>query len=419
MIKFLFLFIIQAHAVQKEISLKEAFISALEKTETVGIGTARVHQADARIDQAKARFYPNVALVAGTQKQDYVTQQTSSVLGGSTSYSRISLTQSLYEGGRDKATLEANRAAKEASLQNLSIDKYNLFSSVAQNFYGVLSNDREVENLKVTIKLAEDRVKEIKNRTQIGRSRNIELLAAEAQVSVLQAQLMAAQGQLVTSWDQFVLLTGLSRDVQLIKKREVPLPPKDLSTYIELLDKRPDIQSMKSQVEVARSTEDVMSAGHLPSLSVTGNYYITRDGPQKDNHWDVTGNLTFPIFSGGLVKAQVTEAKARIRESEFLLSQARRQAEISIRTSYNNLVAALNQVATLEAAMKTTEQNYKEQEKNYRFGQATNLDVIQALNSFQDTKRTLDRTRYLALSAWAQLRASTAQISLADVKGDL
>lgn len=409
----------QIQAAQTEITLKEAFISALEKTETVGIGTARVNQADARVDQARARFFPNLSLVAGTQKQDYVTQQTSSVLGGSTSYTRLSLSQSIYEGGRDIAALEANKAAKAAGLQNLSIDKYNLFSSVAQSFYGVLSNDREVENLKITIKLAQDRVKEIRNRAKIGRSRNIELMAAEAQVAVLQAQQMAVEGQLITAWDQFVLLTGLARDVQLIKKRELPQPPKEINYYIEMLDKRPDIQSMKSQVQVARSTEDVVGAGHFPSIGVTGNYYITRDGPQRDNHWDVTGTLTFPIFSGGLIKAQVAEAKERIRETEFLLGQARRQAEMAIRTAHNNLVASLNQVMSLETALKSTEANYKEQEKNYRFGQATNLDVIQALNSFQDTKRTLDRTRYLALSAWADLRAATAQISLADVKGDL
>ena len=419
MISLVLLLSLKVNAVQTEVTLRDAFTSALEKTETVGIGTARANQADARVNQARAKFFPNLSLVAGTQKQDYVTQQTSSVLGNSTSYARLSLTQSIYEGGRDAATLEANKAAKVAGLKNLSVDKYNLFSSVAQSFYGVLSNDREVENLKVTIKLAQDRVKEIRNRTQIGRSRNIELMAAEAQVAVLQAQLMAAEGQLITAWDQFVLLTGLARDVQLIKRREVPEPPKDISYYIDMLDKRPDIQSMKAQVQVAKSTEDVASAGHFPSIGVTGNYYVTRDGPQRDNHWDVTGTLTFPIFSGGLIKAQVTEAKERIREYEFSLGQTRRRAEMSIRTAHNSLVAALNQVMSLESALKSTEQNYKEQEKNYRFGQATNLDVIQALNSFQDTKRTLDRTRYIALSAWADLRAATAQISLADVKGDL
>jgi outer membrane protein TolC len=75
----------------------------------------------------------------------------------------------------------------------------------------------------------------------------------------------------------------------------------------------------------------------------------------------------------------------------------------------------LDQIKALEAALKSTEGNYREQEKNYRFGQATNLDVIQALNSFQDSKRTLDRTRYLAFSAWAELKAATAQVTLAQV----
>lgn len=417
--KLLLSFLILSQTNATTITLKDAFVSALEKTETVAIGTSRVFQSSARADQVRARFFPTVNLVGSTQKQDYVSQSTSSVLGNSLSSTRVSATQSLYEGGRDWANLKANEADKKAKEQNLSVDKYNLFSSVAQSFYGILSNDREVENLKVTIKLAEDRVKEIKNRVKIGRSRNIELMAADAQLAVLQAQLMAAQGQLVTSWDQFVLLTGLPRDIELAKKREVPEQPKNLENYLAFLDSRPDVQSMQAQIEWAKSTEDAVSAAHLPSVGVTGNYYITRDGPQKDNHWDVTGTITIPIFAGGLIKAQVHEAKEKIREVESMLGQTRRLAEISIRTAYNNLVAAMNQISALESALKSTEENYKEQEKNYRFGQATNLDVIQALNSFQDTKRTLDKTRYLALTASASLRAATAQISLADVKGDL
>lgn len=401
------------------ITLKDAFRSALEKTETVSIGKARIQQSDARVDQIKSRFFPVLSFGANYQQQDrsgVLSRQSSALFGGGQSYTRFTLSQSVYEGGRDLSLLDASRSDKEVQKKNLVIANYNTFATVARGFYAILSGQQEVENIKKTIGFAKDRVKEIASRTKIGRSRNIELMAAQAQLSVLEAQLMAAEGQLVTAWDQFVLLTGLPRDVQLVRKREKPDSPQSIDVYLSLLEKRPDIAAMKAQIEGARSSIDAAKSGHFPSVSLLGNYYMTREGTQKGNNWDVGAVLTFPIFIGGLVKAQVREAGEKEGETALLLSLTRRQAEITIRTAYNNLTAALNQISALESALKSTEENYKEQEKNYRFGQATNLDVIQALNSFQDTKRTLDRTRYLALSAWAELKAATAQVSLAEVK---
>ena len=75
-------------------------------------------------------------------------------------------------------------------------------------------------------------------------------------------------------------------------------------------------------------------------------------------------------------------------------------------------MSSTEQVKTLEQAVSTNEQNYTEQEKDYRFNLATNLDVLQALNNFHDTKRSLDRTRYQAMAAWAKLKAEANQTEL-------
>lgn len=399
-----------------EVGLKDAVRSALSKTETVGIGEARVHQAEQRITQARSRFFPVVIAGASFQQQDtsgVLSRQSSSLFGGRQSFSRVTLSQSLYEGGRDWAALNASHADREIQRQNLSFSGYGVFTQVAQSFYNVLSNQREVQNLKKTLDLARERSEEISRRMKIGRSRNTEWIAAQAQLSVLEAQRMAAEGTLVTATEQFVLLTGLPPDSTLVEKREQPDAPEKLEAYLSRLNVRPDIVAMQAQVDSAGSAVSVARSGHLPSLGISGNYYLSREGTQKGNVWDVGATLTFPLFAGGLVQAQVNEALERRHEIELQLSQTRRFAEIAIRTAYNNLRMTLDQLTALASALKSTETNYKEQEKNYRFGQATNLDVIQALNSFQDTKRTYDRTRYLALSAWAELKAATAQVSLA------
>ncbi len=396
----------QASAVATSVDLKDAYRSALEKTETVPLGQTRIQQATERSHQARSRFLPTLSFDANYQAQETTVAQ---------SHLRLTTTQSIYNGGRDSASLRGTKSDEDLQKQNLTVANYALFSDVAREFYAVLSGQTEVENLKKTIEFAAERVSEINAREKIGRSRNIENLAAQAQLSVIKAQLLAAEGQLITARDQFTLVTGLPRETELIKTKEIPSPPQKIETYLLALDKRPDIAMFKAQVNIAQSKIDSAKAGHLPKVDLLANYYPVKNTIQKGNDWDAGVTMNLLLFQGGLVSAQVAEASHKLSENEYLLSQSRRLSEITIRTSYHNLESSLNQITALESALKSTEQNYREQEKNYRFGQATNLDVIQALNLFQDTKRSLDRTRYLALSAAADLKAATAQISLAEL----
>lgn len=394
------------------VTLKDALDSALKKTEVVAIGDSKVNQAQAKVDQARAKFFPVLSFSVSDQLQDtggVLSRQSSSLFGGRQSYARFSLSQSIYEGGRDFASWGAALSEKEAQAQNQSQQTLTLLNEVARAFYGILSAEQEVRTLKKTMELAQARIQEISSRTQIGRLRKTDFLAAQAQWSVLDAQRAASEGQLALAREQFVLITGLSPDIRLIEPRDQLEPPSSLGTYLSRLEFRPDIAFLQARVKSAEKGIEVMSAGHLPSISIGGNYYLLREGTQKGNHWDMSGTLSLPLFSGGSVSAQVREAILKVNEAELLLTQTRRQAEIAIRTAYSHWVTALDQVRSLETAIRFAEENYREQEKNYRFGQATNLDVIQALNVFQDTKRTLDRTRYQALSAWAELKIATAQ----------
>jgi outer membrane protein TolC len=273
-----------------------------------------------------------------------------------------------------------------------------------------LSAEREVSNIRKASKLAKSRMTEIRSRTDIGRSRKVDLLAAQAQLAVLESQLAAGEGTLSTVRDQFALSTGLSRTAELSDAVAQPHKPGKVEAHLARLDQRPDIAALRAQVEQAREGSRAAWSGHLPTLSVGGNYYITREGPQRGNLWDVALTFTLPLFAGGGPSARVREANERAKELELSLAQTRRNAEIEIRTLHGNLASMAAQLEQLERALKLTEESFKEQEKNYRFGQVTNLDVIQALTLDLDTRRTLDRTRYQALSGWASLQAATAQI---------
>ena len=401
------------HSPAVTVTLDTAFRFALEKTETVPIGKSRINQAQAKEDQVKSRFFPSLSFEANYLEQEkaHLMIPATGIWGDKQSHTRLHLSQSLYEGWRNLHQLNASRFDRELQRQNLFYENCMTYINIAKIFYAVISNEAELTSLNKTIDLAKDRVNEIKNRVKIGKSRNIELMAAMAQLSVLEAQKIATEGELTAALDQFALSTGLPRHVTLQKKPEKIEKPESMETYLTLIDERPDILAAKARAQSAHSHISSVRAGHLPAVEIGANYYPTRDGAKKDMNWDAAITLTVPIFTGGLVNAQMREASAAKTEADYLLASSKRRAEIEIRAAYNSLLSAINQIKALESALKLTEQNYQEQTKNYKFSQATNLDVISALNTYQETKRSFDRTHYQALLYWAQLKATTAQIS--------
>jgi len=391
-------------------TLRDVYEAAKQKTETLPQSQSAVRQYEARKDQVFGRFLPNLSFGAGYQRQD----RSAGLNSPEQTTTRLILSQSLFEGWRDKAQLDAAKANVLAQKQNLTAAENNLFSEVANSFFQVLAAEQDIRNIQKSIELTQTRIAELNKRLKIGKTQKVEVLAADAQQAVLKAQLLSAQGDLNIARDSFARVTGLDRGTALTDPMRFPREPKPIEEYLAEIENRPDIQALKLTVEASEYEITAAKAGHLPTLLLTANRYLSQSGVQNNNKrdWDVGLTLSFPLFSGGIVSARVREIRENELQSELQLKQQRRIAEEEIRRAYNTLYSSLEQVKALEAARAATDANYKEQVKNYRFSLTTNLDVIQALNSLQDTNRTLDKTRFEASIAWAQLRTAIGNVQL-------
>jgi outer membrane protein TolC len=283
---------------------------------------------------------------------------------------------------------------------------------VAQTYYNVLDTQKEIANLKTTIGLTKQLVGELQKRVRIGRSRLSEVLSARSQLAVSESQLQSSVGQKIVYIDQLSLATNMDpnveKNIQLVLDLPGSLP--DLGEFLKKMDQRPDLQSLQAQLNSQLEGVKVARSGHWPTLGFTGNYYLSQTGSKSDVDWDASLSLSFPLFEGGLVNGQVREATEKQTELTLALNQAKRAAEADIRSAYHSLKSSLQEINALEKAVTATEKNYKQQQKDYRFSLVTNLDVLEALSSFHNTKLTLDKTKIKAAQNWAQLQASVAEI---------
>jgi len=399
-------------AATKTVSLSEAFQQAAKLTEPLPIQEQSIRQAEEKISQVRGSVFPSLTLLGSYQKQD------NSDVGGVNAFTRpdqqsvrLALVQPLFRGLREFAEWRSAEDQLNAQKQLGEQARLNLFAQVSEAYYGVLQAEKDLTNLKTLLELTEQRVRELQGRVKIGRSRRGELLTSQAQVATLGAQIESALSQVEQARETFTALTALPSDVNFQEGPEaLPAALEPLDSFVLKVDKRPDIAAQRSLEQAAEEKIDSAWGAHLPSLDLTGNYYFKRTGILENVKWDVSLNLSIPIFQGGVINSQVREASELHKQQSLRLSQLRRNAVREIRTLHVSLTRSLSQYRALKTALSTAEQNYKEQHHDYQFGLVTNLDVIQALNTFQETKRQLDRLYYDAKQTECTLLAAVGII---------
>ncbi len=398
------------------LSFEDAYQAALQKTETLQIQQTSQEQARERLSQARGSLLPTVNAV-GT----YLRQDGSSFSSGNSAITnfleeqktaRISLSQPVFRGLREFAGLRLAKdqlKAQESQTQEVALT---LYQSVGQSFYAVLSAQKDLLNVNKLFELTEKRLGELKERAKIGRSRRGEVLSADSQLAATSAQRTAAEAQLKQAWDSFTLATGVAaaNDPQQEALRDdlrLPQRISGLDFYLERAKSRPGLEAQRAALEASDEGVSIAKGAHWPSVDLFGNYYLKRPGLLDEVKWDASVTLTIPIFQGGAIQSQVREAAIVRQGRELALNQFQRTVERDVKVAFESLRSLLEQIEALKKSAELSELNYREQQKDYRYGLVTNLEVLQALNAFIDNQRALDRARYSAKVAYINLQAAS------------
>ena len=179
------------------------------------------------------------------------------------------------------------------------------------------------------------------------------------------------------------------------------------TNHLDKLKQRPDIQVALQQVKLRETQVTIAKGAHLPSLDFVGNYYFDRTGILQTSEWDAAVLVSVPIFEGGRTQAMVREAVENRKVAELDSKQTLRSAERDLLILYQHFIASVSQIETMRDALKKAEEGYKLNLRDYSYGQATNLDVLQSLNLFIETKRSYDSLQASAHMTYKNLEAST------------
>lgn len=391
-------------------TLEECFQAALRRSESLAIQGERVFQAKELERQATGSILPSLDATASYLWQDRPRSGIGQTIFPRTQpLLKFTAVQPLFRGLREFAALRRTRALSEAEHFEYQNAVTALYSRLAEGFYRVLSFESEIRNMTSEADLAEKRAKELRDRRRIGRSRPSEVMSVETTLASLRSEIELVRANLATERELLSFLTGLPESVPLnepadhVSDRLPPLPE-----YLARIPERPDIRTQQARERAADENVAIARGGHLPSVDMTGNYYLKRSGSLEDVKWDIQVELRMPLYAGGIIESQVREAASQLMQAELGAGETLRRATQEVRTFHAQVTSSKTALASLLEAEALANRNYVEQSREYRLGLVTNIEVLEALTELAAIRRNLDKTRIELKLARDRLEAAVS-----------
>ncbi|MBI5211272.1 MAG: TolC family protein [Elusimicrobia bacterium] len=364
----------------RAVGLQEAFELGLGRSSELAQRSQSVAEAWARVKELWAAVQPTLSFKTSEFVQDSESSRDKPEV-------KVSLRQPLFTGLREFLAVRVGKARGAVAELELRRAKDLLFQDVAAAYLGLLGYHRQLAIRQALVAIISDRIRELKERERIGRTRRSEVLAAESQRAQLVADFEQAKRDELDAQESLRFLTGLSERLAPSGLPEAPEP--DLEGALGRGRDRADVEARRRDLQAARESTEIVRRGRWPIASLDGSYYFKRAETQKDIRWDLTVSAELPLYQGLRTAAQVQQAVAREKTAEEALSLALRKAETEVRKAHADLRGGLATVAALERAVSLAEDNAQAQAEDYRLGLVTNLDVLGALNTLQQARLRL------------------------------
>ena len=145
---------------------------------------------------------------------------------------------------------------------------------------------------------------------------------------------------------------------------------------------RSDFRAAVISLKSAQQQLSESRAERYPVLAASGDY-----GVQGPNFGRVHGAFTFqagvnvPVFTGGRIKGDITEAEGVLRQRKAEAENLRGQIDYDVRTAFLNLQAATEQVTVASQNVDLANENLSRSQERFAAGVTDSVEVVQAQQS--------------------------------------
>lgn len=407
-----------------QLTLQEAIRTALEKHPALQSSEFAVQGAEARFNQAKASYYPQVGGAAiqsnGALRSNAFLRPSGSLISPNQSDMTIGVaaSQTVYDFGQTESRVDAQRSDKTRVEKDAVTRRAEVVLGVERAYFSVLKRKRLVEIAEQTVRERDvlKRQVEVLYRNQLKSKLDFGLV--NVQSTDAEFLVIRARNDLESAFAELNNAMGVEGSAAYALE-DIPAtvePPRPLGTLeAEALDRRPELLALKERMRTA--DHRIKAAGNLnfPTLQVVGSagdteHISNRPNLQEGGWWGVGAAVSVPLFTGFLIQNQVAEATAQQREAQAVYQAVAQNVRLQVKDSFLDLVTLIQQIKVAEQQVLIARETLSLAGQRYKLGLSSIVEVTQSEVAITAAETRLAETQYNTKIAEARLRYAVGGI---------
>ena len=382
--------------------------------------------------QAFAAFLPQIDASADTfrideNKSTYGSAAASNLDDGvfnSHGYS-LDLNQSIFDNA-NYVTYRISNINISKSDANLSAVQQDLIIRVADAYFGILSAIDFVGFSKAEKKAIGRQLDQAKRRYEVGIIAITDVHEAQASFDNANAQVIAAENELLIAKEVLRELTSQYIDVLNPLAAKIPLEPPSPAKIQHWVDQSLignfSLLAAKEETFAQKENINLQRSGHYPTLGLQASYgYDKNNGPNELRKSQVKDSviglvLSVPIYEGNRITSKTRQAQYDFQRSQDVYDEVRKSTEKNTRSSYLNVLSEVSRVKALKQAVISNESALKATEAGMEVGTRTIVDVLNVQRDLYRAKQEHSNSRYIYILNTLRLKQASGELARVDIE---
>ncbi len=401
------------------LDLAQAYAAALAQDASLRASRAAAEAGREALPQAQARLRPGVSAAAARSKNQLVS--TAAGAGGAPATTRegylagslsLTLRQPLYRP-MEMANLRQAEARVAESEAALARDLQALGVRVGEAYFELLLADEQIALVQAQKRAFATQLDAAAKafaagsgtRTDIDEVRaRLDMSTAEELQVQLQRRLAARQLQALVG-EPVAAVAPLNVGALVLAEPQ----PNEIDAWIARAERHsPEIQALQARLDAARHEIDKARAGHRPTLDAVAewsrneNDNINRIGSRYTSK-SLGIQLTVPLYAGGGIDSAVRQAVAEETQARETLQALRDDLAVRVSREFAGVAQGVLRVRALEQAARSADQVVLSNRKSFEAGSRTTVDILDAEQRRVSALRDLAQARFLYLMSQVRL----------------
>ena len=379
---------------EKPLTLEDAILLALDRQPRLRAALERVKAQRAVVGQAKSAYYPTIDLTTSYRRSTSTSRTGSSSEPFDFYTGSTVMNWTIYDFGKREGSVRGERDSLDATQYAQRTSAEDVVLAVKQAYYRYLQVTVLVRVREDTVKDRELLVRQAKGFFEVGTRPKIDLVRAESNLFLAQADLITARNGVRVAWARLKNAMGvrrfpprplaeealLERPVEeLTKELAIGKPPVSLDAARETaFNLRPELKDFEAQLRAQDAAIDTARRGHLPDFLFNSSYGRRADEFPLQPNWEIGLRFNVPIFSGFQTTYEVQEASRNFYEIKAREEELRQQIALEVEQSYFSLVGAGERLKATNSAVRAAKENLDLANGRYRVGVGSIIEITEA-----------------------------------------